>query len=343
MAFPNQKQEAFFLGHVEAFCFFEGVPQRLSYDNLKTAVYRVLEGKKRQEQENFIQFRSHYVFESHYCTPGMGHQKGGVEHNVGYARRNFLVPLPKVADFAELNAYLLGKCRENDKRQVSGQSQAIGQAWQAEVKHLSPLPSQAYPCCQTLSLRLNPYSQVVIETNRYSVPCDKAQPDLIGKVYPFHIEIFRPNDLAPIARHKRSYGHKEDVLDPLHYLSLLQQRPGAFKHAKAIRDWREEWPGVYEDLLAKLQSQWPEGEGVREFIKVLQLHQNHSPALIEEAIAQALAYGCIHAEGVKLCLHQLSQTEPEIARVALDHQPALQEIGQQAANVSLYNQLLGAS
>jgi transposase len=88
MAFPSQKQEAFFEGHVRAFHHFEGVPHRISYDNLKVAVQHILEGRNRQEQEAFIVFRSHHLFESHFCTPGQGHEKGGVEHGVGFGRRN---------------------------------------------------------------------------------------------------------------------------------------------------------------------------------------------------------------------------------------------------------------
>ena len=107
MAFPTQRQEAFLLGHVLAFAHFGGVPQRISYDNLKAAVKRILEGKNREEQTTFIGFRSYYLFDSRFCTPGQGHEKGGVESDVGYSRRNFLVPMPEVADFDELNQLLI--------------------------------------------------------------------------------------------------------------------------------------------------------------------------------------------------------------------------------------------
>jgi len=96
MAFPFQKQEAFFEGHVQAFHFFGGVPRRIAYDNLKTAVYRILEGHNRQEQEAFIAFRSHYLFESFFCTTwDRDDEKGGVESDIGFARRNFMVPHPQ--------------------------------------------------------------------------------------------------------------------------------------------------------------------------------------------------------------------------------------------------------
>jgi transposase len=110
MAFPTQRQEAFFLGHIHAFRFIGGIPHRLSYDNLSTAVRKVLTGHDRIEQDAFITFRSHYLFDSHFCTVGEGHEKGQVEHGVGYVRRNFLVPLLVVSSFAELNAQLLASC-----------------------------------------------------------------------------------------------------------------------------------------------------------------------------------------------------------------------------------------
>ena len=121
MAFPTQRQEAFFLGHVQAFHHFGGVPQRLSYDNLTTAVRRVLEGHRREEQQAFIAFRSHYLFASHFCTVGEGHEKGQVEHGVGFARRNFMVPIPAVESFAALNAHLQSEMARDDARTVNRQ------------------------------------------------------------------------------------------------------------------------------------------------------------------------------------------------------------------------------
>ena len=96
MAFPFQKQEAFFEGHNQAFRFFGGVPRRLTYDNLKTAVFKILSRRNRQEQEAFKRFRSYYLFESNYCNPAQGHEKGGVENDVGYVQRNFMTPLLEV-------------------------------------------------------------------------------------------------------------------------------------------------------------------------------------------------------------------------------------------------------
>jgi len=311
MAFPAQKQEAFFEGHVQAFHHFQGIPQRISYDNLRAAVQKVLEGHTRQEQLAFIALRSHYLFESYFCTPGQGHEKGGVEHSVGFGRRNFLVPIPKVASFAELNTLLLVECLKDDERRVDGQPVSIGAAWELEKPALRVLPAKDYKCCVSRPVCLTPYSQVEFESNRYSVPTDKVHPHLVLKAYAFRVDILYLDDV--VASHARCYGHEQDVFDPLHYLPLLEQRPGAFQHAKPVRRWRETWPPAYERLLAKLQTEQAGSSSVREFVKILKLHETYPAALIEQAVSQALAYGCIHADGVELCLRQLLHPEAAIA------------------------------
>ncbi|RIK27319.1 MAG: IS21 family transposase, partial [Chloroflexi bacterium] len=338
MAFPAQTQEAFFTGHVQAFHFFAGVPQRISYDNLKAAVQEVLQGHNRREQQTFVVFRSHYLFASHFCTPGQAHEKGGVEHGVGFGRRNFLVPIPQVADFAELNRLLITACQADDARQVDGQTMTIGAAWAQEQPHLRPLPTQDVHCCVTKAVTLTPYSQVEFETNRYSVPADRAQRHLVLRAYPFQVEILDQETV--LATHPRSYGRQLEIVDPLHYLPLLEQRPGAFEHARPMRHWRTQWPPIYEQLLAKLQMA-DEGQGVREFVRVLKLHRHYPAAQVEAAIAQALAYGCIHADGVELCLRQQQQAQITPPALDLAAHPHLLPLAQSAPDLQLYNQLLG--
>lgn len=347
MAFPAQKQEAFFEGHVRAFHHFQGVPRRISYDNLKAAVRRILEGRNRQEQASFIVFRSHYLFESHFCTPGQAHQKGRVEGGVGFARRNFLVPIPEVASFEALNAYLLAACCADDQRRVARQKLTIGEAWQMEKSHLRPLPGHDFECCVTRPVTLNGYGQIEFATNRSpalaggardSVPADKAYRNLVLKAYPFRVDILYLNEV--IASHRRCYDRKQDILDPLHYLPLLEQRPGAFDHAKPIRRWRKSWPAVYERLLAELRSRWPEGRGVQEFVRILKLHRDHPPDLVAQAVEQALAYGCAHLDGIQLCLRQLMHPESPISPVDLSQWPELMAVDTQAPDLQCYDQLL---
>jgi len=252
-------------GHIQAFRFFGGVPRHVIYDNLKTAVLRILEGRSRQEQEAFIAFRSHYLFESHYCTPGQGHEKGRVEDGVGFARRRFMVRLPRVDSFEELNEHLLAACLADDQRRVDRQEMSIGEAWEREKPHLLPLPEHEYKYYVSKPVVLNGDSQVEFESNRYSVSADQAYRNLVLRAYPFRVDIVHMNDT--IASHPRCYGQEQDILNPLHYLPLLEQRPGAFEHAKPIRRWRKEWPPAYERLLGQLRAESNNGQGVREFVR----------------------------------------------------------------------------
>jgi transposase len=339
IAFPAQRQEAFFEGHVHAFAHFQGVPHRIAYDNLKVAVQKVLTGHTRVEQTAFTAFRSHYLFESHFCTPGQGHEKGGVEHGVGFGRRNFMVPMPQVASFDELNALLLSECLQDDARQVAGQPLTIGAAWELERPALLPLPARPFACCVTRPVTLTPYSQVEFETNRYSVPADKAQPQLVLRAFPLRVDILYLDEV--LTSHARCYGKQQDVFNPLHYLPLLEQRPGAFQHAKPMRCWRETWPPAYERLLARLQAEQPGSHSVREFVRVLKLHDKYPAQLVEQAVAQALTYGILHADGVELCVRQLLRPEAKVLALDLAEHPRLSST-LEPPDLRRYEQLLAA-
>ncbi|QBD76551.1 IS21 family transposase [Ktedonosporobacter rubrisoli] len=347
-AFPTQKQESFLYGHVLAFNHFGGIPYRISYDNLATAVKMAFDRPKqrgrppRQEQRAFQSFRSHYLFESHFCTVGLqgAHEKGQVEHGVGFVRRNYLVPLPEVASFEELNQLLKERCLADDERRVSRQPTTIGQAWQEERSALRPLPTFDYDCCEITTARLTPYSQATYETNRYSVPVKRARSAVTVKAYPFHVEIL--DGTTVLARHPRCYGREQDLFDPFHYLPLLEQRPGAFDHAKPLKKWRRDWPESYHLLLRKLREKWPEGRGIQEFVRVLMLHQDYPSEEVAQAVEQALDLGCIHLDGILHCLHQIS-TSPTSAPLDLSDRPDLDAVGNQPIDLSRYEQLLKQS
>lgn len=341
VAFPFQKQEAFFEGHIRAFHFFGGVPHRITYDNLKAAVYEILKGHRRREQRAFVGFRSHYLFDSYYCTPGKAHEKGGVESDVGFAQRNFLAPMPKVASFTELNDQLQQACLDDAQRRVRGEERTVAERWQAEREHLLPLAPRDYRACTTHAVRPNPYSQVVFETNRYSVPTNHMDESLVLRAYPFRIEVLAQDTV--IASHGRCQGREQDVLEPLHYLTLLTQRPGAFQHAMPLRRWRAQWPEVYERVLQRLQTAWPDGRGLREFLAILKLHLDHPADLVEQAIRAALELGAVHLDGVELCLRQLTTPQQPAVILDLSRHPQWQRIGNQPINLRQYDSLLASA
>lgn len=338
MAFPHQRQEAFFEGHVAAFEFFGGVPRRIWYDNLSQAVQRVLEGHNRQEQERFVSFRSRYLFDSRFCTPGQGHEKGLVENQVGYVRRNFMVPLPEADTWGELNAQLLARCEGMKGQRRRGEQQTIGERWAEERLCLLPLPATPFECCTYAPAQANQESLVPFDGNAYSVPTRYGHRQVMVKGFVHRVVISFQNN--PIAEHPRCYGRGQEILDPLHYLDLLQQRPAAFEHAKAIRRWRPTWPPLYEHYLAQLRLRLEEPEAVRRFAQVLKLHEDFTAEEIVLALQRALEVGCFHPDGVRTLL--LMQHDPSPAQVLLDlsERPGLTGFRVLPPDLGQYNQLL---
>ena len=338
MAFPFQKQEAFFEGHVQAFRFFGGVPKRITYDNLKTAVFRILAGRNREEQSAFVALRSHYLFESRYCTPGQGHEKGGVESDVGFAQRNFMTPMPRVGSYAELNALLHAACLRDRERRVRGSSETVAEKLAMEKSQMLELPQTDYRAYRQRLATVNPYGLVPLDTNRYSAPGHVGETVQL-RAYAFHVEIWAGEEM--IAQHERCFGQQQDVIEPLHYLTALVQRPGAFEHAIPMRRWRAKWAPIYETLLAALRQRWPGERGLQEFLSILELHREHAADQIILAIEMALTLGAVHRDGVQLCLRQLSAAPELPVALNLSQHTRLASIGEQPVNLQQYNALLG--
>lgn len=283
MAFPTQRQEAFFEGHCRAFEWYTGVPARISYDNLTVAVRKVLQGRNREEQQSFIAFRSHYLFESHFASPAMPREQGRVESLVGYMRRNYFVPVPRVSSFEELNRMLRERLAADDGRRVPGQPMSIGEAWEKEKSRLLPLPKYPYRCCVSLPVRANRLSLVNFDCNRYSVPVEYGASKLALHAYAWLVEIACGDKV--IATHERSYGKGEDKMKVEHYLPLLLRRPGAFPYAKPVRHWK--MPAVYQEFLNALKTSL-NGGSPREFILVLSLGRTYGQEQLESAMRRAL-------------------------------------------------------
>lgn len=269
MAFPSQGRECFLAGHIHAFDYFGGVPRRISYDNVATAVKVTYERegvkweRKRDESQTFVSFRSYYLFASHFCTPGEGHEKGGVENGVGYSRRSMFVPVPRVKSYEELKRLLVKRCDRENERTVRGEKKSIRDLWEEERRCLRSLPTREYDCAEIVEVRVTPYSQVTYETNRYSIPAKRGREFAVINVYPFHLDVMEGTKL--LARHARSYERGQDFFEPQHYLPLLKQRPGAFDYALPLKKWKKQWPSCYHEMLSRIareMARGKRGEGV---------------------------------------------------------------------------------
>jgi transposase len=338
VAYPNQKQEAFFDGHQQGFQFLGGVPKRVTYDNLTTAVKKVLSGRNRQEQDSFTAFRSHFLFESIFCQPAKANEKGGVENIIGYVRRNFFVPVPKVGSFAELNQILHQRCLQNLNRTPAGKEKSIGQLLQEEKVGFLSLPKYSFDCCRTVPVKADSCSRIQFETNKYSVPTAFAYQSLLCKAYPFQIKIVQQEKV--VAEHQRCYDRYQEIFNPVHYLRLLEQKPGAFLQAKPLSGWQ--LPGVFEKFYAGLKERIPE-KATREYIRTLRLLEEFSLAEVTAAIEKSLSLQVYQPDAVRLFLIEKRTGIPpsfqglEIAGLF----PYLARYQVQMAEPVSYNQLLG--
>ena len=297
VAYPSQKQEAFFDGHQRTFQFLGGVPKRITYDNLTTAVKKVLAGRNRQEQDFFTAFRSHFLFESIFCQPAKANEKGGVENIIGYVRRNFFVPVPRVNSFAELNQILHQRCLDNLSRIPAGRQKSIGQLLQEEKGSLLPLPRHSFDCCRTVPVKADSCSRIQFETNKYSVPTGFAYQSLLCKVYPFQIKIAQEEKV--VAEHQRCYKRYQEIFNPVHYLRLLEQKPGAFFQAKPLSGWQ--LPVVFEKFYAGLKERIPE-KATKEYIRTLRLLEEFSLKEVTAAVEKASSLQIYQPDAVRLFL-----------------------------------------
>ena len=335
-AYPGATQEVLLEAQAAAFEFFGGVPKEVWYDNMKAAVQKVLQGRNRVEQDRFLSFRSHYLYEANFCNPASGWEKGGVENSVGYVRRNWLVGAPEFADWDELNAYLQEKSEADQQRRPRGKEGTVGQLLAEERTQMRPLPDRSFPTAKSVAVQANKLSLVTFATNRYSVPVSHAHESLTLRASAQWVEISNGQEI--IARHRRCWGREQDRLAPYHYLPLLARRPRAFEHAAAIRAWRPQWPSVFEAVYARLKEDQEPAQATRQFIELLMLGADRTEDALTEALAGALRHGCLQAACVReLLRRQEDRSGPD---VDLSQRPELAAVAVMRPDIGQYDQLL---
>src|SRR5271166_6201446 len=213
-AYPSESSEAFCEGHNVSFEFFGGVPRSILYDNLKLAVARILGDGTRRRTRIFSELQSHYLFADRFGRPGKGNDKGKVEGLVGYARRNFMVPIPRAASFAELNAQLLECCRRRLNDRLRGHDETIGERLARDRKALLRLPLTPYEACEKRAARVSSLSLVRYRGNDYSVPTAYGHREVLVRGY-IH-EVVISCGAEEIARHPRSYEREDFEIGRAH-------------------------------------------------------------------------------------------------------------------------------
>lgn len=302
VAYFHATQQAFLEAHELGFGYFGGVFRGLRYDNLKSAVKKILRGYQREETNRLIAFRSHWGFTTEFCNPGRGNEKGGVEGEAGYFRRNHLVPIPGVQDLAELNAHLLRCCRDDEQRRIAGKPLLVGEGMRIEREHLLPLASEGFDLAETSFPTVDGKGCVKVRTNCYSTPLNPGT-RCQARLLPAYVEIWYERQC--VARHERNYSRQQQVLDLEHYLEVLDRKPGALAGSRPLQQWRERgrWPESFDRLWRSLEQRQGRAAGTRSMIELLSWGRQQGWERLKNAIEQALELGCSDAAAVRHLLN----------------------------------------
>jgi len=311
-------QQAFLEAHEEAFAYFGGVFRQLRYDNLASAVKKILRGHRREETARFIAFRSHWGFASEFCTPGAGHEKGGVEGEAGFFRRNHWVPVPIAADLEELNRQRRLLCQADESRWIAGRDRTIGAGMLIERDQLLPLVAEPFDLAEISFPTVDGSGCVRVRTNSYSVAL-KAGQTVQARIYSNTVELWHENRC--VGRHERSYGKHQQILDLEHYLDVLEHKPGAMAGSKPLEQCRQSgrWPGSYDRFWEGLIARQGKQPGTREMIAILKLDRVHGSVKLKQAIESAMDLGCPHLAAVQYLVtaDRLARTVPEMVDIGL--------------------------
>jgi transposase len=331
--FPRECTESFLEGHARAFAFFGGVPRRITYDNSRIAVFKIIRRRGGAFTEAFERLKSYYLFDSHFCLVRRPNEKGHVENLVGYARRNFLVPVPVADDFPSLDDVLIRRCQEDLARCARGRDATNAERLAGQLPAFLPLPSTPLDPSRVVASRVNSLSPVRFDTNSYSVPVRYAHQRVTLRA---GIETIRIEcDGQGIAEHRRDWGRHQTVFDRVHDLRLLEHKPGALDYARPLKGVH--LPDGFGVLRRRLEEADPQG-GTVEFIRVLLLHEDYSSDELTAAVQTALPLPTIKAADIRVLLER-GREDPAIP-LCLESRPHLKAIRVGRPDLKGYAELL---
>lgn len=334
--FPRLCTEVFWEAHRRAFAFLGGVPRRITYDNERVLVAQVLGGRQRKLTSGFLQLQSHYLFAAHFCRVERANEKGVVEGAVGYGRRNYLVPVPQVGELEELNGQLQERCLRELSRRLRGQAASKGELLVEERDAFLPLPPAPFDACRKASTIASSLSLVRFDGNDYSVPVRWAHHPVLVKGYTDQVEVCFQD--RRIALHERLWGKEGVRFEPVHYLALLERKPGALDHARPLAGWQ--LPECFALLRRRLEGAG-DGEGTREYIRVLRLLEKHPLGALSRAVEKGLRAGALTRDAVAQFLFPPEDWRQTTFR--LDGREHLRQVKVERTEVSQYRELLAAA
>jgi len=333
-AYPAANTEAWLDGHVHAFAFFGAVPQSVLYDNDRCLVAKIMPDGTRKRTQRFSAMLSHYVIQDRYGRPGKGNDKGKVEGLVGYSRRNFMVPMPRFADWGAFNDYLEDHCRKRQGDILRGHKASIGERLVTDLAAMQDLPAAQFEACDLRSGQVTSTSIVRYRGNDYSVPVAYGHRNVWIKGFVERVVIGCAAEV--IADHPRSYDTGDMVFDPIHYLRLIERKIMSFDQAAPLQNWN--LPEAFATLQRLLEARQGKA-GKREYVQVLRLLERFEMDVLHCAVRDALQKGAISFDAVKHLV--LCRVERRAPRLDLDLYPFLPRTSVATTSAASYMRLLG--
>ncbi len=308
-AYPRESAEMVFDAHNRAFSFYGGTCRRGIYDNMSTAVTKVLEGKNRIFNRRFLQMCSHYLVEPVACTPGSGWEKGQVEKQVKNIREWLFTPRPRFKDLEELNSWLEEQCIGIGKKRnhPEDKEHTIWEMFQEEQQILIPVRS-IFDGYAERECRVSSTGLINYDRNHYSVSSKVAGQSATVLATADLIQIVKNGEI--VGEHLRQFGRGKTIYDPWHYLGLLERKPCALLDGAPFKEW--ELPGGIRQIQKRLLSR-PGGD--REFVEILIAARDHGMEITDGACRTALSDGTVRSE-VVLNLITREQDPPPIDPVS---------------------------
>jgi hypothetical protein len=257
-----------------------------------------------------------------------------VENHVGYSRRNLLVPVPSFASFAEMNEYLAACCYADLFRRVRGKVGTKAERLAEDRAAMLALPVETFEPRRVVQGQANSLSLVRFDRNDYSVPTAYAHHELsvVGGIE----EVTITSGTTVVARHPRCWEREQTTYDPLHYLALLERKPGAIDFARPLESWK--LPDCFAILRRRLEADLGH-RGTREFIKVLRLLEQSTVPALARAIEAALTIGATGSDAIALILFH--HAERPVGLFSLDGHPHLKSVVIDPPDLSAYRTLTG--
>jgi transposase len=307
-AYPAATAEAWVDGHVHAFAFFGRVPQSVLYDNDRCLVARILPDGTRKRATLFSGFLSHYLIRDRYGRPGKGNDKGAVEGLVGWARRTFMVPLPRFATWEDFNAWLEEQCRRRQAQILRGHAETIGARLTRDLEAMADLPAAPFDACDQATGRVSSQALVRYKTNDYSVPVAYGHRDVWVRGYVDAVVIGCGGEI--VARHPRCYDREDMIFDPVHYLPLIEKKIGALDQAAPLAGW--DLPPEFQTLRRLMEARMIKA-GRREYVQVLRLLETFELDDLHAAVKAALRMGAVGFDAIKhLVLCRVEKRPPKL-------------------------------